>query len=50
MAKVENNVKDMKGLPKCTSGIRGLDEIQAEARREMGRRRKADVPGAKHQP
>jgi circadian clock protein KaiC len=27
MAKVKNNVKDMEGLPKCPSGIRGLDEI-----------------------
>lgn len=27
MAKVKNNVKDMEGLPKCLSGIRGLDEI-----------------------
>jgi circadian clock protein KaiC len=27
MAKVKNNVKDMEGLSKCPSGIRGLDEI-----------------------
>ena len=27
MAKVKNNVKDMECLPKCPSGIRGLDEI-----------------------
>jgi circadian clock protein KaiC len=27
MAKEKNNVKDVEGLPKCPSGIRGLDEI-----------------------
>jgi circadian clock protein KaiC len=27
MAKVKNNVKDLEGLPKCQTGIRGLDEI-----------------------
>ncbi len=27
MAKVKNNVKSLEGLPKCQTGIRGLDEI-----------------------